>query len=86
MLFKSSERKKMQLIENPVPLLNDAKWVAAFIFDLDIDSVLHITKPTSANTFLSTQSQLRYGAEVLCACMERRALFGSDGNYPEGWA
>jgi len=54
----------LSLIDNPVPWPNGARCAVAITFDLDADSVLHVTKPESADTFVSTQSLLRYGAEV----------------------
>lgn len=54
----------MQLIENTVPWPDGAKCAVAITFDLDVDSILHVGKPDTADTYLSTQSLLRYGAEV----------------------
>jgi len=54
----------IDLIDNPVPWPNGARCAVAITFDLDVDSVLHIAKPGNADTYVSTQSFLRYGAEV----------------------
>ena len=52
------------LIRNPVPWPNGARCAVAVTFDLDADSVLHVAHPDTADSYLSTQSLLRYGAEV----------------------
>ena len=52
------------LIENPVPWPNGARCAVAVTFDLDADSILHIAKPDTADTYVSTQSLLRYGAVI----------------------
>lgn len=54
----------MKLIDNPVPWPNGAKCAVAITFDLDADSVLHIAHEETADTFVSTQSSLRYGPEI----------------------
>ena len=54
----------MELITNPVPWPNGARCAVAITYDLDADSLIHIAKPNTADTYLSTQSLLRYGAEV----------------------
>lgn len=54
----------MELIANPVPWPNGARCAVAITYDLDADSLIHIAKPNNADTYLSTQSLLRYGAEV----------------------
>jgi len=54
----------LQLIENPVPWPNGARCAVAITYDLDADSVLHITHPENADTYISTQSALRYGPTV----------------------
>lgn len=55
---------ELQLIDNPVPWPDGARCAVAITFDLDVDSILHIAKPDKASSFVSTQSLLRYGAEV----------------------
>jgi peptidoglycan/xylan/chitin deacetylase (PgdA/CDA1 family) len=54
----------MQLIENPVPWPTGARCAVAITYDLDADSLIHIAKPENADTYVSTQSLLRYGAQV----------------------
>lgn len=55
---------KRPLIKNPVPWPNGARCAVCFSWDLDADSILHIAYPDRADTFLSTQSLLRYGPTV----------------------
>ena len=57
-------RPKIDFILNPVPWPNGAKCAVCFSWDLDADSLLHISRPLEADTFLSTQSTLRYGPFV----------------------
>ncbi|NRG17753.1 polysaccharide deacetylase [Rhizobiales bacterium] len=52
------------MIANPVPWPNNARCAVAITYDLDADSLIHIAKPDTADTYLSTQSLLRYGVEV----------------------
>jgi peptidoglycan/xylan/chitin deacetylase (PgdA/CDA1 family) len=54
----------MDLISNPVPWPNNARCAVAITFDVDGDSLIHIAKPNTADTYLSTQSLLRYGPEI----------------------
>ena len=50
-------------IENPIPWPDGARCAVAITYDLDADSVLHIAYPETADTYVSTQSNLRYGPE-----------------------
>lgn len=52
------------LIENPVPWPNGARCAVAITFDLDVDSILHISHPNDADNYISIQSFLKYGAEI----------------------
>ena len=53
------------IIENPVPWPNGARCAVAITFDLDADSLIHIAHPENASTYVSTQSNLRYGPLVV---------------------
>ena len=54
----------MDLICNPVPWPKNSRCAVAITYDLDADSLIHIAKPRTADTYLSTQSLLRYGPEI----------------------
>ncbi|GGE15481.1 polysaccharide deacetylase [Primorskyibacter flagellatus] len=54
----------LTLIDNPVPWPNGARCAAAFTWDLDGDSLIHIARPRDGDTYVSTTSYLRYGPEV----------------------
>lgn len=75
------------LIENPVPWPNGARCAAAVTFDLDADSILHIAKPDSADTYVSTQSLLRYGALIATPriCRMFRDLGLKQTFFVPGW-
>jgi peptidoglycan/xylan/chitin deacetylase (PgdA/CDA1 family) len=75
------------LIENPVPWPNGARCAAAITFDLDVDSILHIAKPDTADTFVSTQSLLRYGAAIAIPriCRVYRDLGLRQTFFVPGW-
>ncbi len=78
------------LIENPVSWPNGARCAAAVTFDLDADSILHIARPETADTYVSTQSLLRYGAVIsiprICRVFRdlglRQTFFESTGDGP----
>ncbi|MCW5222968.1 polysaccharide deacetylase [Verminephrobacter aporrectodeae subsp. tuberculatae] len=52
------------MISNPVPWPNGARCAVAFTFDMDAESLLHLSYPDKAHTMVSTASQLRYGPQV----------------------
>jgi peptidoglycan/xylan/chitin deacetylase (PgdA/CDA1 family) len=52
------------LILNPIPWPNGARCAAAFTFDMDADSILHLAHHASAHTRVAALSMLRYGPEV----------------------
>ena len=55
---------KFTMIENPVPWPNGARCAAAFTWDMDADSILHLAHPDDADTRVSTMTDLRYGPEI----------------------
>jgi len=75
------------LIENPVPWPDGARCAVAITFDLDVDSILHVAKPDSADTFVSTQSLLRYGALIAIPriCRVYRDLGLKQTFFVPGW-
>lgn len=52
------------MIANPIPWPNDARCAVSFTFDMDAESLLHLSYPDKAHTMVSTASFLRYGPEV----------------------
>ena len=52
------------MITNAPPWPNGAKCAVAFTFDLDADSILHLSHHASADTRIAQTSALRYGPEV----------------------
>ena len=52
------------MIDNPVPWPNGARCAAAFTFDMDADSILHLEHPQDSTRRVSALSMLRYGPEV----------------------
>jgi peptidoglycan/xylan/chitin deacetylase (PgdA/CDA1 family) len=52
------------MISNPVPWPGGARCAVAFTFDMDAESLLHLSYPDKAHTMVSTASQLRYGPQV----------------------
>jgi peptidoglycan/xylan/chitin deacetylase (PgdA/CDA1 family) len=52
------------MIENPIPWPNDARCAAAFTFDMDAESLLHIYQGETAPNRIALSSMLRYGPEV----------------------
>ena len=57
-------RGKFTMIENPVPWPNGARCAAAFTWDMDADSILHLAHPDDADTRVSAMTDLRYGPEI----------------------
>ena len=55
---------KFTMIENPVPWPNGARCAAAFTWDMDADSILHLAHPDDADTRVSAMTDLRYGPEI----------------------
>ena len=52
------------MITNAPPWPNGARCAVAFTFDLDADSILHLSHHASADTRIAQTSALRYGPEV----------------------
>ena len=52
------------MIANPPPWPGGARCAVAFTFDMDADSILHLSHHRSADTRIATMSALRYGPEV----------------------
>ena len=52
------------MITNAPEWPNGAKCAVAFTFDLDADSILHLSHHASADTRIAQTSALRYGPEV----------------------
>lgn len=52
------------MIENPIPWPNGARCAAAFTFDMDAESLLHIYQGETASNRVALASMLRYGPEV----------------------
>tara|TARA_A100001037_G_scaffold290076_1_gene302498 strand:+ start:795 stop:1712 length:918 start_codon:yes stop_codon:yes gene_type:complete len=52
------------MIINPPPWPNGARCAVAFTFDMDADSILHLSHHASADTRVAMLSALRYGPEV----------------------
>jgi peptidoglycan/xylan/chitin deacetylase (PgdA/CDA1 family) len=52
------------MIENPIPWPNGARCAAAFTFDMDAESLLHIYVGATAHNRPAMASLLRYGPEV----------------------
>ena len=52
------------MIINPPPWPGDARCAVAFTFDMDADSILHLSHHRSADTRVAAMSALRYGPEV----------------------
>src|SRR5690625_1463088 len=48
------------MIENPVPWPNGKRCAVAITFDMDSDSILHLTHPKKAQNYLTTLSWLKY--------------------------
>lgn len=49
------------MIKNPVPWPNGKRCAVTFTWDMDADSILHLTHPNDADTRISTNSMLKYG-------------------------
>lgn len=52
------------MIANPVPWPNGAKCAACVTFDMDADSLVHISHPRDSHRRVATTSMLQYGPEV----------------------
>lgn len=52
------------MIGNPVPWPGGARCAAAISFDMDADSLVHLTHPGTSPTRVTTTSMLRYGPQV----------------------
>jgi peptidoglycan/xylan/chitin deacetylase (PgdA/CDA1 family) len=52
------------MIKNPVPWPNGAKCAACVTFDMDADSLVHISHPKDSHRKAATTSMLQYGPEV----------------------
>jgi peptidoglycan/xylan/chitin deacetylase (PgdA/CDA1 family) len=52
------------MIANPVPWPNGAKCAACLTFDMEADSLVHITHPMQSHRKAATTSMLQYGPEV----------------------
>lgn len=57
-------RGTFTMVENPVPWPNGANCAAAFTWDMDADSILHLAHPDDADTRVATMTDLRFGPEV----------------------
>ena len=52
------------MIENPIPWPNGAKCACAITFDMDADSLIHVSRPKDGNERLYPISMGRYGPTV----------------------
>ena len=52
------------MISNPPPWPGGARCAVAFTFDMDADSILHLSHHATADTRVAAMSALRYGPEV----------------------
>ena len=52
------------MISNPIPWPNGAKCAAAITFDMDADSLIHLTHPEDSFRRLAATSELQYGPKV----------------------
>ncbi len=52
------------MIENPIPWPNGAKCACAITFDIDADSLIHVSRPDDSNQRLYPISMGRYGPNV----------------------
>ncbi|MEQ8666615.1 MAG: polysaccharide deacetylase family protein [Rhodospirillales bacterium] len=52
------------MITNPVPWPNGAKCACCLTFDMDADSLIHVTHPADGHKRVSALSMLKYGPEV----------------------
>ena len=52
------------MIANPPPWPGGARCAVAFTFDMDADSILHLSHHATADTRVAAMSALRYGPEV----------------------
>ena len=71
-------RGTFTMVENPVPWPNGARCAAAFTWDVDADSILHLAHPDTADTRIMAMSDLRFGPEVaiprICRLFESYGL------------
>ena len=61
--LRRAERSRT-MIANPPALAGGARCAVAFTFDMDADSILHLSHHRSADTRVAAMSALRYGPEV----------------------
>jgi hypothetical protein len=54
----------LSMIQRPVPWPNKAKVAVAITFDMDADSLVHVSHPRDSISRVSTLSMLKYGPEV----------------------
>ncbi len=52
------------MIRNPIPWPNNARCACAITFDMDADSLIHISKPADSHNRLYPVSMGKYGPEV----------------------
>jgi peptidoglycan-N-acetylglucosamine deacetylase len=52
------------VIRNPIPWPNGARCAVAITFDMDADSLVHVTHGARAPNLISATSMLRYGPEI----------------------
>ena len=52
------------MIANPVPWPQGARCAVAFTFDMDAESLLHLSYPDKARSMVATASSLRYGPQI----------------------
>lgn len=52
------------MITNPVPWPNGAKCAVAFTFDMDADSLIHLSHPKDSYRRIAVTSELQYGPKV----------------------
>src|ERR1700679_1460590 len=55
------------MIKNPVPWPSGTRCAVTFTWDMDADSILHLSHPNDANTRISTNSMLKYGPLIAVA-------------------
>ncbi|MEM7122592.1 MAG: polysaccharide deacetylase [Pseudomonadota bacterium] len=52
------------MLRNPIPWPNGARCAVAFTFDMDGESLIHVSYPDTADAKVASTSDLRYGPEV----------------------
>src|SRR5262249_14356430 len=60
----SSPTKEPIVIQNPIPWPDGKRCAAAFTFDMDAESLMHLYFPDTAQTRAARGAMLRYDAEV----------------------